>query len=117
MVRTLLVRILNWKLHTSGPRAHGRCEEGPDVKTACGIAPVPDNLFSLLGVDVTSGQLPSKMEMFRLLMKTEVRESAMKMANGLHEAGIDLKSKVSLFLRSSLFDGNGRDPCLLQIRL
>ncbi|KAI0751280.1 hypothetical protein C8Q80DRAFT_563766 [Daedaleopsis nitida] len=32
------------------------------------------------GVDVQSGQMPSKMEMFSLLMKTEVRDSAMKMA-------------------------------------
>ena len=46
------------------------------------------------GVDVQSGKMPSKTEMFRLLMKTEVRESAMKMAAAFQEAGIDLKSKV-----------------------
>ncbi|TFK85886.1 hypothetical protein K466DRAFT_600776 [Polyporus arcularius HHB13444] len=45
------------------------------------------------GVDVHSGQMPSKMDMFRLLMKTEIRESAMKMASAFQEAGIDLQSK------------------------
>ncbi|KAI0662971.1 hypothetical protein C8Q70DRAFT_482546 [Cubamyces menziesii] len=45
------------------------------------------------GVDVTSGQLPSKMEMLRLLMKSEIRESAMKMAAAFQEAGIDMQSK------------------------
>ena len=43
---------------------------------------------------MSSGTVPSKMEMFRLLMKTEVRESAMKMAAAFQEAGIDLQSKV-----------------------
>ncbi|KAI0643720.1 hypothetical protein C8Q79DRAFT_976358 [Trametes meyenii] len=45
------------------------------------------------GVDVHSGRMPSKMEMIRLLMKTEIRESAMKMAAAFQEAGIDLQSK------------------------
>ncbi|KAI0334846.1 hypothetical protein GY45DRAFT_1317910 [Cubamyces sp. BRFM 1775] len=45
------------------------------------------------GVDVSSGQLPSKMEMLRLLMKSEIRESAMKMAAAFQEAGIDIQSK------------------------
>ncbi|KAI0773774.1 hypothetical protein C8Q74DRAFT_1266640 [Fomes fomentarius] len=45
------------------------------------------------GIDVQSGQMPSKTDMFRLLMKTEVRESAMKMATAFQEAGIDLRSK------------------------
>ncbi|KAH9894188.1 hypothetical protein C8Q73DRAFT_790752 [Cubamyces lactineus] len=45
------------------------------------------------GVDVTSGQLPSKMEMLRLLMKSDIRESAMKMAAAFQEAGIDLQSQ------------------------
>lgn len=48
------------------------------------------------GVDVTSGQMPSKMDMFRVLMKSEVRESAMKVMSALTEAGIDVQSKVSL---------------------
>ena len=47
-----------------------------------------------VGVDVTSGKVPSKTEMFRLLMKTEIRESAMKMATAFQEAGLDLSSKV-----------------------
>ena len=53
-------------------------------------------LLPCTGVDVTSGQLPSKMEMFRLLMKSEIRESAMKMAAAFQEAGIDMQSKVCL---------------------
>ncbi len=48
----------------------------------------------IVGIDVQSGQMPSKTDMFRLLMKTEVRESAMKMAAAFQEAGIDLRSKV-----------------------
>lgn len=42
--------------------------------------------------------MPSKMDMFRLLMKTEIRESAMKMASAFQEAGIDLQSKVGILL-------------------
>ncbi|KAI0771515.1 hypothetical protein BD413DRAFT_55931 [Trametes elegans] len=45
------------------------------------------------GIDVHSGRMPSKMEMLRLLMKTEIRESAMKMAAAFQEAGIDIQSK------------------------
>lgn len=46
------------------------------------------------GVDVSTGVVPSKMTMFRLLMKEEIRQSAMKMAATLQEAGVDLQSKV-----------------------
>ncbi|CDO74115.1 hypothetical protein BN946_scf185043.g165 [Trametes cinnabarina] len=45
------------------------------------------------GIDVTSGKMPSKMDMLRLLMKSDIRESAMKMAAAFQEAGIDLQSK------------------------
>ncbi|PIL36701.1 hypothetical protein GSI_00390 [Ganoderma sinense ZZ0214-1] len=45
------------------------------------------------GVDLSTGVMPSKISMMRLLMKQEIRESAMKMAATLQEAGIDLQSK------------------------
>ncbi|KAI9001128.1 hypothetical protein BD414DRAFT_473674 [Trametes punicea] len=48
------------------------------------------------GIDVHSGKMPSKMDMLRLLMKSDIRESAMKMAATLQEAGIDLQSKEML---------------------
>ena len=53
-------------------------------------------LGRITGVDVHSGQMPSKLDMFRLLMKTEIRESAMKMAAAFQEAGIDLQSQVGV---------------------
>ncbi|RPD62010.1 hypothetical protein L227DRAFT_609876 [Lentinus tigrinus ALCF2SS1-6] len=61
------------------------------------------------GVDVHAGQMPSKMDMFRLLMKTEIRESAMKMAAAFQEAGIDLQSKdmvQSLMAMQKQFKGD-----------
>ncbi|KAI0721950.1 hypothetical protein C8T65DRAFT_629745 [Cerioporus squamosus] len=61
------------------------------------------------GVDVHSGQMPSKMDMFKLLMKTEIRESAMKMAAAFQEAGIDLQSKdmmQSLMAMQKQFKGD-----------
>ncbi|KAM5532730.1 hypothetical protein V8D89_013622 [Ganoderma adspersum] len=45
------------------------------------------------GVDISTGVMPSKMSMFRLLMKEEIRQSAMKMAAALQEAGVDVQSK------------------------
>nr|VWP00678.1 UDP-xylose synthase [Ganoderma boninense] len=45
------------------------------------------------GVDLSTGVMPSKMFMLRLLMKQEIRESAMKMVATLQEAGIDIQSK------------------------
>ncbi|KAL7282062.1 hypothetical protein ACG7TL_003530 [Trametes sanguinea] len=45
------------------------------------------------GIDVASGKMPSKMDIMKLLMKVDVRESAMKMAAAFQEAGIDLQSK------------------------
>lgn len=55
------------------------------------------------GVDVYSGKLPGKMEMMRLLIKPEIRESAMKMAAAFQEAGIDMskvRARGVLWLRS-----------------
>ena len=45
---------------------------------------------------MTSGKIPGKMEMLRLLMKTDIRESAMKVATAFQEAGIDMQSKVGI---------------------
>ncbi|KAI1792989.1 hypothetical protein LXA43DRAFT_1004149 [Ganoderma leucocontextum] len=45
------------------------------------------------GVDLSTGVMPGKMAMLRLLMKEEIRDSAMKMAAALQEAGIDIQSK------------------------
>ena len=62
----------------------------------CGICAVRPrrHLARYAGVDVELGQIPSKMEMFRLMMKKEIRESATTMAMALQEAGIDLRSPV-----------------------
>ena len=57
------------------------------------------------GVDVTSGKIPGKMEMLRLLMKTDIRESAMKVATAFQEAGIDMQSKVGI-LPASIREGS-----------
>ncbi|KAI0366356.1 hypothetical protein BV20DRAFT_971860 [Pilatotrama ljubarskyi] len=45
------------------------------------------------GIDVYSGKMPSKMDMLRLLMKSDIRDSAVKMAAAFQEAGIDLQDK------------------------
>ncbi|KAI0356696.1 hypothetical protein OH77DRAFT_1503615 [Trametes cingulata] len=45
------------------------------------------------GIDVYSGKMPSKMDMLRLLMKSDIRESAMKMAAAFQDAGIDLRDQ------------------------
>ncbi|KAH9853853.1 hypothetical protein C2E23DRAFT_727758 [Lenzites betulinus] len=46
------------------------------------------------GVDPYSGQMPSKMAMLKLLMKPEIRESAVKMADALQAAGINLSQDM-----------------------
>ncbi len=48
------------------------------------------------GIDVYSGKLPGKMDMLRLLMNPDIRDSATKMAAAFQEAGIDM-SKVRDF--------------------
>ncbi|TBU32195.1 hypothetical protein BD311DRAFT_786147 [Dichomitus squalens] len=61
------------------------------------------------GVDVSSGQMPSKLDMFRLMMKKEIRESATCMATTLQEAGIDLRNPEmmqSLMTMQSISKGN-----------
>ncbi|KAH9905066.1 uncharacterized protein BXZ73DRAFT_22461, partial [Epithele typhae] len=44
------------------------------------------------GVDIKSGKIPNKMDMFRLMMRADVRERAMKMVEAFKEAGIDVQS-------------------------
>ncbi|EJF63040.1 hypothetical protein DICSQDRAFT_146014 [Dichomitus squalens LYAD-421 SS1] len=61
------------------------------------------------GVDVSSGQMPSKLDMFQLMMKKEIRESATCMATTLQEAGIDLRNPEmmqSLMTMQSISRGN-----------
>ncbi|KAI0637728.1 hypothetical protein C8Q77DRAFT_385884 [Trametes polyzona] len=53
------------------------------------------------GINVYSGKMPSKMDMFRLLMKPEIRESAMKMATVFQEAGIDMSKDMMQSLMSA----------------
>ncbi|OJT13393.1 hypothetical protein TRAPUB_10159 [Trametes pubescens] len=46
------------------------------------------------GIDVYSGKLPGKMDMLRLLMNPDIRDSATKMAAAFQEAGIDMSKDM-----------------------
>ncbi|KAI0829370.1 hypothetical protein BC628DRAFT_1128525 [Trametes gibbosa] len=59
--------------------------------------------YGCAGVDPYSGKMPSKMAMLRLLMKPEIRESAMKMAEALQAAGIDMSQASVLTPNSGSF--------------
>jgi len=52
------------------------------------------HLVSAIGIDVTSGQPPSKAQMFKLAMSSKFRDGAKKVVVELQNAGIDLSSKV-----------------------
>lgn len=60
------------------------------------------------GFDATSGRIPGKMEMLRLLMKPAIRESAMRMSAAFQEAGLNMESKVR---RTAARMGESADCC------
>lgn len=51
-------------------------------------------MVSAVGIDIASGQPPSKTQMFRLAMSSKFRDGAKKVVAELQNAGIDLSSKV-----------------------
>ena len=51
-------------------------------------------MLSGIGIDITSGQAPSKAQMFKLAMSSKFRDGAKKVVVELQNAGIDLSSKV-----------------------
>ena len=51
-------------------------------------------MVSAIGIDLTSGQPPSKTQMFKLAMSSKFRDGAKKVVTELQNAGIDLSSKV-----------------------
>jgi hypothetical protein len=51
-------------------------------------------LVSATGIDITSGQPPSKMQMFKLAMSPKFKDGAKKVVVELQNAGVDLSSKV-----------------------
>jgi hypothetical protein len=51
-------------------------------------------LVSAIGIDIASGQPPSKTQMFKLAMSSKFRDGAKKVVVELQNAGIDLSSKV-----------------------
>ncbi|KAF9780293.1 hypothetical protein BJ322DRAFT_1112957 [Thelephora terrestris] len=48
------------------------------------------------GIDITSGQPPSKTQMFKLAMSPKFRDGAKKVVVELQNAGIDLSSKEAM---------------------
>lgn len=57
----------------------------------CGSA---DTIVSAIGIDISSGQPPSKAQMFKLAMSSKFRDGARKVIVELQDAGVDLSSKV-----------------------
>ena len=51
-------------------------------------------MVSAIGIDVASGQPPSKTQMFKLAMSSKFRDGAKKVIAELQNAGVDLSSKV-----------------------
>jgi hypothetical protein len=60
-------------------------------------------LVSGIGIDIASGQPPSKPQMFKLAMSPKFREGAKKVVVELQNAGVDLSSKVSHRVSSLVF--------------
>ena len=56
-------------------------------------------MVSAIGIDLASGQPPSKAQMFKLAMSSKFRDGAKKVVVELQNAGIDLSSKVRYHVR------------------
>ena len=51
-------------------------------------------MISAIGIDISSGEPPSKTQMFKLAMSSKFRDAARKVVEELQNAGVDLSSKV-----------------------
>jgi len=63
---------------------------------------------------MTSGQQPSKAQMFKLAMSSKFRDGAKKVIVELQNAGIDLSSKVRHRVLSLVFYHHSPSPLRLQ---
>lgn len=73
-----------------------------------------EHLVSAIGIDVASGQPPSKSQMFKLAMSSKFRDAAKKVVVELQNAGIDLSSKVRYRVSSLAFCRDLPSPPRLQ---
>ena len=73
-------------------------------------------MVSGIGIDIASGQPPSRTQMFKLAMSPKFRDGAKKVVVELQNAGVDLSSKVS-YHACLLFSTATHLPSIISRRL